>query len=439
MIRRYTLPKMAAVWEDENKFQKWLQIEVLACEAWSKLGQIPAKAVEEIKKKARFDVERIDQIEQEVHHDVIAFLTCVAENVGEASKYIHFGLTSSDVLDAGLALQMRDAADILVADLNGLLKVLKTRAFEFKDTAMIGRTHGIHAEPTTFGLKLALFYFEMERNLERLKRAKEVISYGKISGAVGTYANLDPFIEEYVCQELSLKPAEVSTQILQRDRHAEFLAALAITASSLEKFATEIRNLQRTEILEAEEPFRRGQKGSSAMPHKRNPIICERICGLARLIRANALVAMENVALWHERDISHSSAERVIIPDSAILLDYLLNKFTEVISGLVVYPGRMKENLERTGGLIFSQRVLLKLIEKGMSREEAYRLVQKNAMEVWKDYSHGKASPDSFRERLKKDEELAKALRPKELDELFQTGYFLQHVETIFKRLERKA
>lgn len=439
MIKRYTLPKMGAVWDDENKFQKWLEIEIIACEAWAKLGQIPVKAVEEISKKARFDVKRIDQIEQEVQHDIIAFLTCVGESVGESSKYIHYGLTSSDVLDTGLALQMRDAADILIGDVEKLLKILKTRALEYRDTVMIGRTHGIHAEPTTLGLKMALFYFETERNLERLKRAKEVISYGKLSGAVGTYANIDPFIEKYVCQKLGLKPAEVSTQVLQRDRHAEFLTTLGIVASSLEKFATEIRNLQRTDVLEAEEPFKKGQKGSSAMPHKRNPVICERVCGLARVIRANSLVAMENMTLWHERDISHSSAERIILPDSTILLDYILNKFSEVILGMVVYPERMKENLGKTGGLIFSQRVLLKLIEKGMLREKAYQLVQKNAMETWKAYYENKVTRDHFKKLLTQDKEVTAVLSPKEIDEIFEAKYFLRHLKTIFKRLEEKA
>lgn len=430
---------MGAVWADENKFKKWLEIEILACEAWSRLGRIPKEAVEEIRKKARFDVDRIDQIEREVHHDVIAFLTCVGESVGKSSQYIHYGLTSSDIIDTGLALQMREAADILDDDINKLMLVLKKQALKYRHLVMVGRTHGIHAEPTTFGLKLALFYFEMQRNRERLGRAREAISYGKLSGAVGTYANLDPKIEEYVCKKLSLRPAEVSTQILQRDRHAEFMTVLALIASSLEKFATEIRNLQRTDLLEAEEPFLKGQKGSSAMPHKRNPIICERICGLARVVRANALVAMEDMALWHERDISHSSAERVIIPDSTILVDYMLTKFTEVVSGLVVYPKRMQKNLTRTGSLVFSQRVLLKLVEKGMPREEAYRLVQKNAMQTWEDYSRGDENPDNFKKRLIQDKEIMKRLTVEELDELFSSGYFLRHVDTIFKKLEKKS
>lgn len=428
MIPRYSLPQMKSIWEDENKYSKWLKIEILACEAQAKLGNIPAEAVVEIKSKAKFNPDRIAEIEKEVRHDVVAFLTNLAEYIGPASKYIHFGMTSSDVLDTTLALQMREAADILIEDVKKFIKILQRRAKEHKDTTMIGRTHGVHAEPITFGLKLAQWVFEMKRNLIRLERAKETISYGKISGAVGTYANIDPSVEGYVCDKLNLKPAEVSTQILQRDRHAEYLTTLAIVAASLDKFATEIRNLQRTDVLEVEEPFAEGQKGSSAMPHKRNPIICERICGLARVIRSNAQAALENVALWHERDISHSSVERVIIPDSTILLDYILNKFAKIMDGLVVYPKNMKKNLEKTRGLIFSQRVLLALIQKGVSREEAYQLVQHNAMKSWREGS-------DFQELLVEDKRVREHLSPGEINECFDLQYYLRNVGVIFKRL----
>ncbi|MDI6690195.1 MAG: adenylosuccinate lyase [Actinomycetota bacterium] len=429
MIDRYCLPRMKAIWGVKNKYQKWLEIEILACEAQAKLGKIPEVAVGEIKAKAGFDLERIDEIERETRHDVIAFLTNVAEHVGPASRFIHYGMTSSDILDTGLALQMVEAANILIADIQKLMDVLKRRAIEHKDTVMIGRTHGIHAEPITFGFKLVLWIFEMKRNLRRLKSARETIRYGKISGTVGTYANVDPYVEEYVCNKLGLRPAQVSTQILQRDRHAEFLTTLGIIASSLDKFATEIRNLQRSDILEVEEPFAKGQKGSSAMPHKRNPIICERISGLARIVRANAFSALENISLWHERDISHSSVERVIIPDSTLLLDYMLNKFTEVMEGLIVYPENMRKNLEKTGGIIFSQRVLLRLVGKGLSREEAYRLVQTNAMRVW----HVK---ENFKDLLLKDTEITKYLSPAEIEDCFDLRYYLRNIDTIFKRLE---
>lgn len=427
MIERYSLPRMRAIWSEENKFQKWLEVEIAACEAEAKLGVIPKDALAEIKKKASFDVKRISQIEEEVQHDVIAFLTVVSEKVGPAAKYIHYGMTSSDVVDTALSLQLKEAADLLIEAAGKLVRLLKSRAKEFKKTVMIGRTHGVHAEPITFGLKLLLWSFEMERNLERLKRAKEVISYGKISGAVGTYANVDPRVEEEVCQKLGLKPAEVSNQILQRDRHAEYLSALAITASSLEKFATEIRGLQRTEILEVEEPFGKGQKGSSAMPHKKNPIICERICGLARVVRANALASYEDISLWHERDISHSSVERIILPGSTILLDYMLKVFIDVVEGLQVYPDNMKKNLQITQGLIYSQRVLLALVEKGFSREEAYRLVQQSAMRVWAGEGH-------LKELLLGDAKVKKCLSPREIDELFDTGYYLRHVDAVFKK-----
>lgn len=429
MIKRYTLPAMGTIWEDESKFRKWLEIEILACEAQAKLGNIPKEAVAEIKTKAKFDPKRIAEIEKEVQHDVIAFLTNVAENVGPASKYIHYGMTSSDILDTALALQMREAADILIDDAERILRILKEKSLEHKDTIMIGRTHGVHAEPTTFGLKMALWFFEVGRNLERLKKAKEAVSYGKISGAVGTYASVDPYVEEYVCRKLGLKPAEVSTQVLQRDGHAEYMCALAVVASSLDKFVTEIRHLQRTEVLEAEEPFAGGQKGSSAMPHKRNPVICERISGLSRVIRSNAQAALENVALWHERDISHSSVERVVIPDSTILLDYILNKFIEVMDGLIVYPENMKANLERTRGLVFSQRVLLALVQKGLSREDAYRLVQRCAMKSWGEKA-------DFKEVLLADGEVTRHLSREELDDLFDYEHYLRNVGRIFERLK---
>jgi adenylosuccinate lyase len=418
---------MREVWSDENKYRKWLDIEIAACEVHTKLGLIPKDALGEIKAKAAFDTKRIDEIEEEVQHDVIAFLTSVAENVGPSSKYIHYGMTSSDVVDTGLSLLMRDAIDLLIGQTEELIKGLRSRAQEFKDTVMIGRTHGIHAEPITFGLKLLLWSFEMERNLKRLQRARDVISYGKISGAVGTYANIEIEVERSVCEELGLKPAKVSSQVLQRDRHAEYISALAITASSLDKFASEIRHLQRTEVREVEEPFTSGQKGSSAMPHKRNPVICERICGLSRIVRSNAQAAYENVALWHERDISHSSVERVIVPDSTILLDYMLRKFVYVMKNLLVYPENMSRNLNATGGLFNSQRVLLALITKGMTREEAYKLVQKNAMTGWEEGV-------SFKELLLKDKEVSEHLSPEELDELFDINYYIRRIDEILKR-----
>lgn len=430
MIERYSLPHMKAVWAEENKFKKWLEIEILACEAHAKLGKIPSDAVAEIKSKAKFKVEEIERIEQETHHDVISFLTNVAEYVGPASKYIHFGLTSSDVLDTALALQMREAAEILIEDVKRFVKILYEQAQKYRASIMVGRTHGVHAEPTTFGLKLALWVFEMKRNLERLERAKEVISCGKISGVVGTYGNIDPFVEEYVCEKLGLKPAEASTQVLQRDRHAEYMTTLAVVASSLDKFATEIRSLQRTEIREVEEPFLKGQKGSSAMPHKRNPILCERVSGLARIVRANAQAALENVALWHERDISHSSVERVIIPDSTLLLDYMLHRFSFVVENLLVYPEVMLRNLEKTRGLIFSQRVLLALVENDIYREDAYKLVQENAMKAWE-------SGEDFKKLLLKDKGVLKYLNAKQIEECFDYSYYLRNVDRIFERLEK--
>jgi adenylosuccinate lyase len=419
---------MRKIWEDENKFRIWLEIELLACEAQAELGVIPREAVATIRRKAAFDVARIDEIEREVKHDVIAFLTNVGEHVGPESRFIHLGMTSSDVLDTCLAVQLKQSGDLLLADLRALAEVLARRAREFKTTVMVGRTHGIHAEPTTFGLKLALWYDENRRNMMRLEAAVERISVGQISGAVGTFEHLSPKVEEYVCAKLGMKPAPVSTQILQRDRHAEFMNTLALIGSSLEKFATEIRHLQKTEVLEAEEYFSEGQKGSSAMPHKRNPITCERIAGLSRVLRGNALAAMENVALWHERDITHSSVERIIVPDSCILLDYMLGLLTEVLEKLLVYPDAMLRNLERTHGLIFSQSVLLAMTKKEMKREDAYRIVQAAAMEVWQ---HGR----EFRDLLLENAEVRKRLSAADLDELFDLGKSIKNVGYIFERV----
>lgn len=428
MIQRYTRPEMGRIWEPKNRFDKWLLVEILVCEALSELGEIPKEAVEKIKNKAGFKVERIDEIEKITKHDVIAFLTAVAERVGEESRYIHLGLTSSDILDTSLALLMREAGELIIKDIEDLLLVLKKKAFEHQYTVMIGRSHGIHAEPVTFGLKMALWYEEMKRNLERVKKAKEVISYGKISGAVGTFANISPFVEEYVCKKCNLKPAPISTQVVQRDRHAEYLSALAMAACSIDKFAVEIRHLQRTEVLEAEEYFSKGQKGSSAMPHKRNPIVSEQMSGLARVIRANSMAAMENIALWHERDISHSSVERIIIPDSTILLDYMLVKITKLINQLMVYPDNMKKNLEKTGGLIYSQRILLELAKRGVSREDAYSTVQRNAMKAWR-------KEGNFKELLLNDQEISTYLSSREIEDCFDLQYHLKHVDNIFKRV----
>jgi adenylosuccinate lyase len=420
---------MKAVWGEEHKLGTWLKIELLACEAWAQLGKIPAEAVEVIKQKADFSVDRVAEIEAVTHHDVIAFLTAVAEHVGPESRFIHLGLTSSDMLDTALAVNLCEASDILIDDIEQLLKVLKHKALEHKDTIMIGRSHGVHAEPITFGLKMAVWYTETKRNLERMRRAKETVGYGQISGAVGTFGNIDPAVEQYVCAKLGLKPAPVSTQIIQRDRHAEFLSTLAIIASSLDKFATEIRHLQRTEVLEAEEYFEKGQKGSSAMPHKRNPIRSENVSGLARVIRSNAMASLENVALWHERDISHSSVERVIIPDSCILLDFMLARITSVIDKLLVYPDNMRANLEKTKGMISSEAILLELVGKGLTREEAYKLVQRNAMKVWEDGA-------DFREALLSDPEIVSRLTEKELDACFDLRHHLRFVDEIFQRAE---
>jgi adenylosuccinate lyase len=428
MIERYTLPRMGKIWEDQNRFQRMLDVELMACEAFARKNLIPKSALSEIKRRARFDIDRIKEIEKETKHDVIAFIKSISENVGPDAKYIHMGLTSSDVLDTGLSLQMRDAADILIDDLKRFLIALERKAKKYKNTLCVGRTHGVHAEPMTFGLKFALIYAEIQRGIARMEAARDAISVGKLSGAVGTFANVDPWVEEYVCKRLKLSPAPISTQIIQRDRHAQFLTTIAIIGGTLEKFATEIRALQRTEILEAEEPFTEGQKGSSAMPHKRNPVICERISGLARVLRGNSLAAMENISLWHERDISHSSIERVIIPDSCILLDYMLNLATDVAMHMAVYPERMIENLERMKGLVFSQRVLLALIGKGLPRNEAYDMVQKCAMRVWKENI-------GFRPILMDDIDVTKYLTHEEIEACFDLGYYTKNVDRIYKRL----
>jgi adenylosuccinate lyase len=428
MIDRYTLPEMGALWSEENKFQKWLEVEIAVCEIHAEMGTIPREALPQIKERARFSVERINEIEKTINHDVIAFTTNLAESIGEASRFIHYGLTSSDVVDTANALLLRDACDLLLNKVEALMRMLKRRAFEFKSTPQVGRTHGIHAEPTSFGLTFALWYDEMRRNSDRLIGAKKAVAVGKISGAVGAFALLDPEVEERVCARLGLKPAPVSTQIIQRDVYAEYLCTLAIIASSLDKFALNVRHWQRTEVREAQERFTAGQKGSSAMPHKRNPIISERICGIARVVRANSLVGLENVALWHERDISHSSAERVVLPDSSIALDYILNKATSLIEGLVVYPERMLENLQATRGLIFSGQLLLALTQKGVARETAYEWVQRNAMKVWDENQ-------AFQELVKKDPEIAARLSAEEIDRVFAVDTYLRNVDAIFERV----
>jgi len=430
MIERYSRPAMKKVWSDETKFDKWLQVEVAVCEAWAELGVIPKEEIPKIK-KARFDMKRFDEILKVTHHDVTAFLGSVAESLGEESRFVHLGLTSSDVMDTALSLQLLEATELLEQDIAGLIAALREKAVEHKHTLMMGRTHGVHAEPVTFGLKMALWTEEMNRNAHRLAEARKAIGVGKISGAVGTYATVPPEVEEKACAKLGLSPAPVSSQIIQRDRHAQFVTTLAIIASSLEKFATEIRGLQKTETLEAEEPFEKGQTGSSAMPHKRNPELCERTCGLARLVRGHALTSMENIALWHERDISHSSNERIILPDSCLVLDYILSIFTNVMKGLQVYPERMKENLELTRGLVFSQRVLIALIDKGLTRQQAYELVQRNAMKAWKERT-------DFLQLLKADSEVTASLPLAELESLFDYQYYLKHVDHIFDRLGLK-
>jgi adenylosuccinate lyase len=432
MIKRYTREKMGYIWSEKNKYQKWLDVEIAVCKAWNKLGKIPDDALKEIIEKTHIDdktVERINELDKVYNHDVLAFVTAIAEQVGENGRYIHLGLTSSDAIDTALALVMRESIDLLIESVDELLEILKEKAFQYKDTVMMGRTHGVHAEPMVFGLKFALWYEEFKRNKKRLENAKEAVSVGTISGAVGTYSNIPPQLEEITLKELNLKPEPVANQVIQRDRHAEFMTAMAITASSLEKIAIEIRHLQRTEVLEAQEPFKKGQRGSSAMPHKKNPITCERITGLARVIRANAIPAMENIALWHERDISHSSVERVIMPDSAIALDYILHLTKNVLKDLVVYPENMKKNMDKSKGLYFSSKVLVALVEKGLSRDQAYDIVQRNAMKSWD------TEGLMFKDALLSDPEVTSYLTKEELDKIFNVDEFLKNIPYIYERV----
>ncbi|MFC1477981.1 adenylosuccinate lyase [Candidatus Margulisiibacteriota bacterium] len=431
MISRYTRPEMGKIWSEQNKFQKWLDVEIAACEANAQLGIIPKDAVPIIKNKAKFDVERIKEIEKTTNHDVIAFTTNLAENIGPESRHVHFGLTSSDVVDTALCMLLKESAQLLIDDLELATETVRKKALNYKNTPMMGRTHGIHAEPMTFGCKLLLWYAELKRDMERLQKAKRMISVGKLSGAVGVFANIDPKVEEIVCKKVGLEPAPISTQVLQRDRHAEFISTLAIIAASLEKFSTEIRNLQRTDINEAEELFGKGQKGSSAMPHKKNPITCERITGLARVIRGYSVTALENVALWHERDISHSGAERVILADACILLDYMLGLFNKVVEGLVVHAGNMRRNIDKTGGIIFSGRLLLRLVEKGYTREEAYKIVQDNAME-------SRRTEDSFQVLVLSDHRVTSKMADNEINEIFDVQQYLKNVDYLFERVLNK-
>jgi adenylosuccinate lyase len=428
MIARYTRPEMGRIWSEENSFQKWLDVEILAAEGLARLGKVPKAAIARIKRKARFDVKRIREIEVVVKHEIIAFLSCVAESIGDDARHLHVGMTSSDVMDTALAIQFKEASAILVQDIKALMKVLRSQARKYKWTVMIGRTHGVHAEPITFGLKLALWYQEMARNLARLEIATAEICVGQISGAVGTFAQISPKVEAYVCKQSGLKPAPVSNQIIQRDRHAYYFATLAVIASSLEKFALEVRHLQRTEVQEAEEPFTEGQKGSSAMPHKRNPILSENVCGLARLMRSYAQAALENVALWHERDISHSSVERVIAPDATIALDFMLGRMTYVLGNLCVYPENMRRNLEQSGGAVFSEKVLLALVDRGVARDRAYRMVQRHALKV------GREGGDLKRELLK-DDEIRRYLSVKDIEGVWGVKHHLANVDVIFRRV----
>ncbi len=428
MIERYTLPEMGAIWTLKNKFQKWLDVEIAVCEVHAEDGIIPAEDLENIKTKAAFTVERINEIDKTTDHDVIAFTTNLAENIGESARFVHFGLTSSDVVDTANALLLKEACELLLTKIDSLLEVLKQRAIEFKDTPQIGRTHGIHAEPTSFGMTFALWFSEMKRNKERLERVKEIISVGKISGAVGAFAHLDPDVEERVCAKLGLKAADISTQVIQRDRYAEYLCTLGIIAGSLEKFALQVRHWQRTEVREAQEKFKTGQKGSSAMPHKRNPILSERICGMARTVRANSIVGLENMALWHERDISHSSAERIVLPDSSATLDYLLAKTASLLENLVVYPENMLKNLNLTRGLVFSGQLMLALTQKGISREEAYVWTQRNAMKVWDEGGE-------YKELIMKDADISSHLSSEEINRVFDLKHYLRNVEKVFNRV----
>ncbi|MCK4258905.1 MAG: adenylosuccinate lyase [Halanaerobiales bacterium] len=428
MLERYSFPEMAQIWSEENVYQKWLDIEIATAEVMAELGDIPKEAASEIKKNAKFSVERILEIEKRTRHDMLAFLEAVNENLGDESKYVHKGLTSSDVKDTATALLLKEAGELILKELKCLCDAIGKKALEHKDTLMVGRTHGIHGEPITFGLKLAVWYEELKRQIKRMKDAVSDIAVGQLSGAVGTYANIDPVVEENVCELLKLQPALVSNQILQRDRHAYYLSVLANIASSLDKFATEIRNMQRTDLLEVEEAFKKGQKGSSAMPHKKNPITSERISGLSRIVRANAMVGFENVPLWHERDLTHSSAERVILPDSTILIHYMIKKFTTVIDELGIHEDRMMENLDRTLGLVFSQKVMLTLVDKGLLREEAYSYVQSNALKAWKDRVE-------FKKLLLEDERVMEHLTPEALDKIFNYEDYIIHVDAIFTRI----
>jgi len=428
LIPRYTREEMGRIWTPEVRFKTWLAIEIAICEAWAELGRIPKDALDVIRKRASFSVERIEEIEKVTKHDVIAFVTCVAESIGPEGRYLHLGVTSSDILDTSMAISLRDASDIIIRGLEQLIDLLRSLALKHKDTVMIGRTHGVHAEPITLGLKFLIWHQEMSRNLDRMRRARETIRHGKISGAVGTYAHVDPRVEIYVCEKLGLIPASVSSQIIQRDRYAEYFCTLAIVASSLEKIALEVRHLQRTEVHEVEEGFAAGQKGSSAMPHKKNPITAENICGLARVVRANAQAALENVALWHERDISHSSVERIIGPDSTILVDTMIHRTTKLLENLVVFPDKMMENLKLTRGLVFSEGVMLLLVEKGLTREAAYELVQRNAMRVWREGGE-------FLEVLMEDGEIMSIVTEEELRGCFQLERSLRHVDYIFERV----
>ncbi|MED2974689.1 adenylosuccinate lyase [Fictibacillus sp. B-59209] len=428
MIERYTRPEMGAIWTDENRFNAWLEVEILACEAWAELGEIPKEDVKKLRENASFDINRILEIEQETRHDVVAFTRAVSETLGEERKWVHYGLTSTDVVDTALSYLLLQANDILVKDIENFIEIIGNKAKEHKYTVMMGRTHGVHAEPTTFGLKLALWHEEMKRNLERFKQAADSVRVGKLSGAVGTYANINPFVEKFVCENLGLEASPISTQTLQRDRHAHYLSALALIATSIEKFAVEIRGLQKSETREVEEFFAKGQKGSSAMPHKRNPIGSENMTGLARVVRGYMMTAYENVPLWHERDISHSSAERIILPDATIALNYMLNRFGNIVKNLTVFPENMKRNMTRTYGLIYSQRVLLKLIDKGMSREAAYDIVQPKAMQAWEEGIQ-------FKQLVQEEPRITEKLTPEDIEDCFDYSYHLQHVDTIFKRL----
>ncbi len=428
MIDRYTLSKMGNIWSEKHKMEIMLKIEVLACEAMSKLGLVPKKALEKIKKNAQFNIDEVKKLEEKTKHDVVAFINNVGKYLGPEARYLHMGLTSSDLLDTALSAQCVEASDILLADIHKLLAVLKQKARKYKDTPCIARTHGVHAEPMTFGLKLAVWYDEMKRNCERMEQAREMIRYGKLSGAVGTYANIDPSVEDFVCEKLGLKPVNIATQIIQRDHHCQFITTIAIVGSTLNKIATEIRLLQKTEVLEVEEPFFKGQIGSSAMPHKRNPVTCERVSGLSRLLRANSQAAFENICVWHERDISHSSVERIILPDSTIALDYMLQKMIPLIEGLLVYPKNMILSLSKTKGLIYSQRVLLELMRKGLTREAAYEIIQHCAMQVWQETS-------DFKDILYRDRKVRKFLRPSDIDGCFDIKYYTRHTDRIFKKV----